>query len=78
MCKTLSYKDKVKELQNCKKLKGSHTYINEDFCRATLQCKKELWKEDKQLREEEDKIAYLQYRSILVKDKNNLRQINNN
>ena len=31
VCKLLSYKDKVKVLQNCKKLKGSHIYINEDF-----------------------------------------------
>ena len=73
VCKLLSYKDKVKVLQNCKKLKGSHIYINEDFCQATLQYRKELWKEVKRLREEEDKIAYLQYRSIVVKDKNNVR-----
>ena len=68
VCKLLSYKDKVKVLQNCKKLKGSHIYINKDFCQATLQYRKELWKEVKRLREEEDKIAYLQYRSIVVKD----------
>ena len=73
MCKLLSYKDKVKVLQNCKKLKGSHIYINEDFSQATLQYRQELWKEVKRLREKEDKIAYLQYRSILVKDENNVR-----
>ena len=73
VCKLLSYKDIVKVLQNCKKLKGSHIYINEDFCQATLQYRKELWKEVKRLREEEDKIAYLQYRSIVVKDKNKVR-----
>ena len=73
VCKLLSYKDKVKVLQYCKKLKGSHIYINEDFCQATLQYRKELWKEVKRLREEEDKIAYLQYLSIVVKDKNNVR-----
>ena len=28
VCKLLSYKDKVKVLQNCKKLKGSDIYIN--------------------------------------------------
>ena len=71
-CKLLSYKDKVKVLQNCKKLKGSHIYINKDLCQATLQCKKELWKEVERLREEGDKIAYLQYRLIVVKDKNNV------
>ena len=73
VCKLLSYKDNVKVLQNCKKLKGSHIYINEDFCQATLQYRKELWKEVKRLREEEDKIAYLQYRSVVVKDKYNVR-----
>ena len=73
VCKLLSYKDKVKVPQNCKKLKGSHIYINEDFSQATLQYRKELWKEAKRLREKEDKIAYLQYRSILVKDENNVR-----
>ena len=71
LCKLLSYKDKVKVLQNCKKVKGSRIYINEDFCLATLQCRKELWKELKQLCEEEDNIAYLQYRSIVVKIKQN-------
>ena len=75
MCKLLSYKDKVKVLQNCKKLKGSHIYINEDFCQAMLHNRKELWKEVKRLRGEEDKIAYLQYRSIVVKDKNNVRKL---
>ena len=73
LCKLLSYKDKVKVLQNCKQLKGSHIYINEDFFQGTLQYRKELWKEVKRLREEEDKIAYLQYRSIVVKDKKNIR-----
>ena len=69
VCKLLSYKENVKVLQNCKKLKGSHIHINEDFFQATLQYRKELWKELKRLREEEDNIAYLQYRSIGIKDK---------
>ena len=57
VCKLLGYKDKVKVLQNCKKLKGSLIYMNEDFCQAILQYRKELWKEEKRLREEEDTIA---------------------
>ena len=52
VCKLLTYKDKVEVLQSCKKLKGSHIYINEDFCQATLQYREELWKEVKRLREE--------------------------
>ena len=66
-----NYKDKVTILRNAKKLKGSNVYINEDFCQETLDYRKELWKEVKRLRNEEDKIAYLQYRSIVVKRKNN-------
>ena len=69
MFKLLSLKDKVKVLENCQKLRGSHIYINEDFCQATLQYRKELWKEVERLREEEDQIVYLQYCSIVLKDK---------
>ena len=54
VCKLLSYKVKVKVLQNCKRLKGSHIYINED--QPTLQYRKELWKEVKPLREEEVRL----------------------
>ena len=70
VCKLLNYKDKVKILRSCKKLKCTNIFINEDFCEATMQYRQDLWKEVKRLREEEDKIAYLQYRSIVVKDKN--------
>ena len=51
----------------------SDIYINKEFCQATLQYRKELWKEVKRLHEEEDKIPYLQYPSVVVKDKNNVR-----
>ena len=70
VCKLLSYKDKFKVPQNCKKLKDIHIYIDQYFCQGTLQYRKDLWKDVKRLREEEDKIAYLQYRSIVVKEKN--------
>ena len=73
MCKLLSYKNKIKVLQNCKKLKGTHICINDDFCQATQQYRKELRKEVKRFRKVEDKIADLQYRSIVVKDKNSVR-----
>ena len=33
-CKLLSYKNKVKVLQNCKWFKGCHIYMSEYFCRA--------------------------------------------
>ena len=47
--------------------------MNKDFRQATLDYRKELWKEAKRLREK-SKIAYLQYRSILVKRKDNTGQ----
>ena len=52
------------------KLKGKNIFINEDFCQPTLDHSKELWKEVK-LSREEGKVAYLQYRSIVVKRKDN-------
>ena len=58
VCRILNYKDKVKILRNAKKLKGKNIFINEDFCQATLDHRKELWKEVKLLREE-GKTAYL-------------------
>ena len=38
-----------------------------------LQYRKELWKKVKPSREEEDKIVYIQYHSIVVNDKKNVR-----
>ena len=68
--KILNYKDKSKILRNAKKLKGKNIFINQDFCQAILDHRKELWKEVKRLREA-GKKAYLQYRSIVVKRKDN-------
>ena len=70
VCRILNYKDKVKILRDAKKLKSKNILINKDFCQATLDHCKELWKEAKRLREK-GKIAYLQYRSIVVKRKDN-------
>ena len=53
-----------------KKLKGKNIFVNEDFCHATSDHLKELWKEVQHLRGE-GKIAYLQYSSIVVKRKDN-------
>ena len=61
-----SYKDKIKILKESKKLKGTNIYINEDFSAATMNYRKELWKEVQELRQQ-GKIAYLNYRSIIVK-----------
>ena len=73
ICRILNCKDKVKILENAKKLKGKNIFMKEDFRQATLDYRKELWKEAIRLREK-SKIAYLQYRSILVKRKDNTGQ----
>ena len=70
VCKILNYKDKVNILGNTKTLKRKNICINEDFCQPTFDHCKKLWKEVKRLREE-GKIAYLQYRSIVGKRKDN-------
>ena len=70
VCRILNYKDKVKILRNVKKRKGGNTFVNEDFCHATVDHRKELWKEVKRLREE-GKITYLQYWSNVFKRKDN-------
>ena len=65
VCKLLNYKQKEEILRNTKKLKGSNIFINEDFCYETMQYRKKLWEEVKNLRSQ-GKIAYLNYRSIVV------------
>ena len=73
VCRILNYKEKVKSLRNAKKLKGKNIFINKDVWQATLEHRKDLWKEVKRL-SEEGKIAYLQYRSIVLKRKDNTEQ----
>ena len=57
-------------LRNVQKLKRSSIFINEDFSKQTIDLRKELWKEVKQLRSE-GKIAYLNYRTVVTKRRNN-------
>ena len=61
-----SYKDKENILQKRKFLKGTDIYVNEDFCKDTVEVRKKLWEQVKKLRGE-GKIAYLNYRSISQK-----------
>ena len=61
-----SYKDKIKILKESKKLKGRNIYINEDVSAATMNYQKELLKEVQELCQQ-GKIAYLNYRSVIVK-----------
>ena len=68
--KLANYKDKSMILRNVHKLKGSDIFINEDFSKQTTDLRKELWKEVKQLRSE-GKIAYLNYRTVVTKRRDN-------
>ena len=47
-------------------LKVAIFLFNEDFCFETMQHRKKLWEEVKRLRSE-GQIAFLNYRSIVVK-----------
>ena len=70
VCSFLNYKDKTNILKNAKKLKGKNNFINEVFSHETMELRKELWEKVKKHREE-GKIAYLHYRTIVVKRRNN-------
>ena len=68
VCKLLRFKDKQNILRKEKLLKGTNIFINEDYCEETVEYRKELWEEVKVLRSQ-GKIAYLNYKSIVSRDK---------
>ena len=68
VCKLIRFKDKQNILRKAKLLKGTNIFIDEDYCQDTVQYRKELWAEVKVLRSE-GKIAYLNYRTIVSRDK---------
>ena len=69
VCKLLNFPDKARTLKNSHRLKGTTYYVNEDFSKETLAYRKELWEKVKALRKE-GKVAYLNYESIVVKERN--------
>ena len=69
VCKLLSFVDKTRIIKNSHRLKGTSYYVNEDFGKETLAYRKELWEKVKALRKE-GKIAYLNYKSIIVRERN--------
>lgn len=69
VCKFLRFKDKQKILKNAKKLKNSGIYIYEDFCNDTMELRKSLWEEVMEHRRQ-GKFAFLNYRSIIVRNHN--------
>ena len=71
VCKLLNCKDKTWILRECNCLQGISYYINEYFSKETLALHKDIWKEVKTLREE-GKIAYLNYKTIICWEKNEI------
>ena len=69
VCKLLSFVDKERIIKNTHHLKGTSYYVNEDFSKETLAYRKELWEKLKALRQE-GKIAYLNYKNIIVRGRN--------
>ena len=69
VCKLLNFVDKERIIKNTHRLKGTSYYVNEDFSKETLAYRKELWEKVKALRKE-GKIAYLNYKNIIVRERN--------
>ena len=67
-CKLLRFKDKQNILKKAKLLKRTNIFIHEDYCLDIVECRKELWEEDKVSRSQ-GKIAYLNYRNTVSRDK---------
>ena len=65
--KLLNFQDKVEIMKNCKNLKNTGIYINEDFCKETNELRKKLWEDVKKLRLD-GKYAVIQYNKIVTGD----------
>ena len=58
--KLVSFKEKKLFMKNAKKVKNTKMFMDEDFCPETVQYRKQLWEEVKELRRKCN-IAYLNY-----------------
>ena len=74
ICRITKFKDKQKILKNAKYLKGSGIYVYEDFCKETMELRKTLWDQVLEY-QRQNKFAYLNYRSIVVRDQENDRVV---
>ena len=72
ICRFTKFKDKQCVLSNGRKLKGTNIYIHEDFSQDTMELRKSLWEQVLEYRRQ-GKFAYLNSRSIVVKDNNHHR-----
>ena len=64
----LSFKERKLVMKNVKKLKNTNIFIDKDFSPETMEYRKQLWEEVKELRRKGN-IAYLIYRSVVNKGK---------
>ena len=71
VCKLLRFKDKQKIIQNSKKLKNTGIFVYKGFCKDTMDLRKQLWEKVLEHRAN-NKIAYLNYRSIVVRNHRNV------
>ena len=62
ICRLLRFKDKQRIIQSSKKLKNTGIFIYEDFCKDTMDLRKQLWEKVLEHRAN-NKISYLNYRS---------------
>ena len=67
ICKATKFKDKQKILKSAKCLKDTGIFIYEDFCKDTMDLRKKLWNKVLEYRKQ-NKFAYLNYRSIVVRE----------
>ena len=63
----LCFKEKKLVIKNAKNLKNTNIFIDEDFSPETMEYRKQLCEEVKELRRK-GSIAYLNYRSVVNKE----------
>ena len=68
ICRLTKFKEKQKILINAKVLKDTSIFIYENYCKDTMSVRKKL-REQVLNYHKQDKIAYLDYRSIVVRNK---------
>lgn len=69
VCTFLRFKDKLKVLQNAKKLENTGNFIYDDFPKATMKLRKYLWEVLQY--QQQNKIAYFNSQSIVAKENRN-------
>ena len=63
--KLLNYKDKVRILKHCYKLKGTNIFVNEDFSKETVNIRRDLMKQITERKENGEKNIALRYDKIV-------------